>query len=86
MEKALVVIKPDGMEKAVVGKVISEFEKGGLKVVGIKMLNADRKLVGRHYIADEKWLLSVGKSAKAADAKRGIINNETEREIGPEYR
>ena len=86
MEKALVVIKPDGMEKAVVGKVISEFEKGGLKVVGIKMLNADRKLVGRHYIADEKWLLSVGKSAKAADAKRGIINNETEREIGMRIR
>ena len=86
MEKALVVIKPDGMEKTVVGKVISKFEEGGLRVVGIKMVKANKNLVGRHYIADEKWLFSVGSSAKAADAKRGVTNNDTERQIGMRIR
>lgn len=86
MEKALVVIKPDGMEKRVVGKAISKFEEGGLKIVGIKMAKANKDLVGRHYIADKKWLLAVGKSAKAADAKRGIVNKDTEMQIGMRIR
>lgn len=86
MERALVVIKPDGIEKALVGRVISKFEDVGLKVVGIKMTRATSALVGKHYIADENWLMSVGRNAKAADAKRGIVTKETERQIGMRIR
>lgn len=86
MERALVVIKPDGMEKKIIGKVITKFEDNGLKVVGVKMAKANSALVGRHYIADEKWLSNVGKNAKAADAKRGIVTKETERQIGMRIR
>ena len=86
MERALVVIKPDGIEKELVGKVIAKFEESGLKVVGLKMISASSFLVGNHYAENEEWLLSVGKNAKAADAKRGIVTKETEREIGMRIR
>lgn len=86
MERALVVIKPDGIEKSLVGKVISEFEDSGLKVVGVKMVKASSALVGRHYAEDEGWLMAVGRNAKAADLKRGIVTKETERQIGMRIR
>lgn len=38
MERSVVLIKPDGMKKKVVGEVISRFEKAGLSLVGLKML------------------------------------------------
>ena len=86
MERALVIIKPDGMEKGIVGKVIACFEGVGLRVSGIKMARATKAFVGRHYIADRKWLMSVGKTAKAANAKRGIVTKETEMQIGMRIR
>jgi nucleoside-diphosphate kinase len=86
MERALVVIKPDGIEKSVIGKVIGTFESHGLKVVAVKMAKATSALVGRHYAEDENWLMSVGRNAKAADAKRGIVTKETERQIGMRIR
>lgn len=86
MERALVIVKPDGIEKALIGKVIAKFEESGMKVVGLKMVMAKESLVGKHYAEDETWLMNVGKNAKAADAKRGIVTKETEREIGMRIR
>ena len=86
MERALVVIKPDGIENQHIGNVIAAFEKSGLKVVGIKMTRASSSLVGRHYAPDRKWLMSVGTNAKAADARRGIVTKETEMQIGMRIR
>ncbi|OGG24651.1 nucleoside-diphosphate kinase [Candidatus Gottesmanbacteria bacterium RIFCSPLOWO2_01_FULL_43_11b] len=38
MERTVVLIKPDGMQKYIVGEIISRFEKAGLKLVGLKMI------------------------------------------------
>ncbi len=86
MERALVVIKPDGVEKELIGRVIARFEDEGLKVIGVKMVKATSALVGRHYAVDEGWLMAVGRSAKIADAKRGRVTDESEREIGMRIR
>ena len=45
VEKTVVLIKPDGMEKHVVGEVISRFEKAGLKLVGLKMVRLTEEIL-----------------------------------------
>ena len=49
IEKTFVMIKPDGVQRGLVGEVISRFEKKGLKINGIKMVNIDRELASKHY-------------------------------------
>jgi nucleoside-diphosphate kinase len=49
MEKSLVLIKPDAMQRGLAGVIISRLEKLGLKLVAIKMLHADKALAQRHY-------------------------------------
>ncbi len=49
MERTLILIKPDAMQRGMVGKVIGRFEDKGLKIVGLKMLQADSALLETHY-------------------------------------
>ena len=44
MERSLVLIKPDGMQRGLAGTIISRLEKQGLKLVAIKMLKLDKAL------------------------------------------
>jgi len=48
-ERSLVLIKPDGVQRLLVGRVISRFEDRGLKLVGLKLVNVPRELAERHY-------------------------------------
>lgn len=49
IEKTLVLIKPDGVERGLVGEIIGRFEKSGLKIVGMKMVWIGRKFAQEHY-------------------------------------
>ena len=49
MEKTLIILKPDAVKRALVGEIISRFEKVGLKIVGIKMLQPDHDHYYHHY-------------------------------------
>ncbi len=49
MEKVVVIVKPDGVKRALTGEILARFEKVGLKLVGIKMVKPDRETVSRHY-------------------------------------
>ncbi|MBI2654203.1 nucleoside-diphosphate kinase [Candidatus Woesearchaeota archaeon] len=51
IERSLVIIKPDGVERGLVGEIISRFEHAGLKIVGMKMVWIDRKFAQKHYAA-----------------------------------
>ena len=48
-ERSLVMIKPDAVQRRLVGQLIGRFETKGLKIVGLKMLHMDRQLADRHY-------------------------------------
>ncbi len=52
IERTLVVVKPDGVERSLTGKIMARFEEAGLKIVALKMLHADRKMAMRHYTED----------------------------------
>ncbi len=49
MEKSLVLIKPDAVQRALAGEIIARLERKGLKIVAMKMLHMDRSLAQRHY-------------------------------------
>lgn len=49
MERTLVIIKPDGVQRGLVGPIISRFEARGLKIAGLKLMSIDRPLAERHY-------------------------------------
>ena len=49
MERSLVLIKPDAMQRGLCGTIISRLERRGLKILAMKMLRMDRTSAGRHY-------------------------------------
>ena len=49
MERSLVIIKPDALQRGLTGEIISRLEKKGLKIVAMKMLHMDKNLAQRHY-------------------------------------
>ena len=49
IERSLVIVKPDGVERGLVGEIIRRFENTGLKIVGMKMEWIDRKFAEQHY-------------------------------------
>lgn len=86
MEKTLVLVKNDGVKRALIGSVISRFENAGLKVSAIKMIVPTKELVGKHYADDEKWLFSVGTKAKKAYESKGQKPDGTELDLGRRIR
>jgi len=49
MERTLVLVKPDGVQRCLAGEILTRLEKRGLKIVALKMLHMDRALAERHY-------------------------------------
>ena len=49
VERTLSIIKPDGVEKNVIGEILSRFEKNGLKLVAVQMMNLTEELAGSFY-------------------------------------
>lgn len=48
-ERTFVAIKPDGVERGHIGEIISRYEKRGLKLVGLKMMNVEKERAENHY-------------------------------------
>jgi nucleoside-diphosphate kinase len=48
-ERTLVLVKPDGVQRGLVGEILSRFERKGLKVVGLRLLSVPRPMAERHY-------------------------------------
>lgn len=49
MERTLVLVKPDGVQRALIGEIIGRFERKGLKVIGLRFLDVSRALAEEHY-------------------------------------
>ncbi len=49
MQRTLVLVKPDGMQRALAGEIISRLERRGLRIVGMKLMQVQRELAEEHY-------------------------------------
>ncbi|CAN5451870.1 nucleoside-diphosphate kinase [soil metagenome] len=54
MERTLIIIKPDAIQRSIVGDIITRYEKVGLKIIGMKMFIPSRDLLNKHYPVDRK--------------------------------
>jgi len=59
-ERTFVIIKPDGIQRGLVGEIIGRFERVGLKVVGMKFGMLDKDKIWKHYGKDDAWFLKKG--------------------------
>ena len=48
-ERTLVLVKPDGVQRQLVGRILARYEERGLKIAGLKLVTVDRELAERHY-------------------------------------
>jgi len=49
LERTLVIVKPDGVQRGLIGEIVARFERRGLRIVGMKLMQIDESLAGRHY-------------------------------------
>lgn len=59
-ERTLVILKPDTVQRSLVGEVIARFERTGLKFTAMKMLVPTKEQLETHYNKDEEWFLRKG--------------------------
>jgi len=59
-EQTLVVIKPDGIQRSLVGEIIKRFERLGLKLMAVKMFVPTPEFVEQHYTLDSEWRRKTG--------------------------
>lgn len=52
IERTLVLVKPDGVERGLIGEILQRFEQRGLKIIALKMVRVDRKFAEQHYTDD----------------------------------
>lgn len=72
-EKTLVVIKPDGVQRSLIGEIIKRYEQVGLKLIAMKMVMPDEDMATKHYyeVGGDEWIEEVGRKARAAYEKKG---------------
>ena len=75
-ERTLVIIKPDGIQRSLVGEIIKRYERVGLKLVAMKMMIPTEDMAVKHYydVGGDAWLEEVGRKARAAYEKKGMTS------------
>lgn len=59
-EKTVVIIKPDGVKRGLIGEIIYRIERRGLKIISLEMIQATKKQIDNHYPKDKKWIKRLG--------------------------
>jgi nucleoside-diphosphate kinase len=72
-ERTFVIIKPDGIQRTLVGEIIQRYERTGLKLVALKMTTPDVKTVEKHYMVDPGWIRKVGEKSIISYEKKGLV-------------
>jgi nucleoside-diphosphate kinase len=76
IQKTVVLVKPDGVLRSLVGETIARFERVGLKLAALKMVWVDRDMVGKHYKDERAYMISVGQRTLDDYEKYGMDPNE----------
>jgi len=71
-EKTFVIIKPDGVQRSLIGEVIGRFERIGLKLIAIKMVLPSEEMAKKHYTLDPEWIRKTGEKSILNYNKKGL--------------
>ncbi len=78
-EKTVVLVKPDGVKRGLIGDIIKRFEQRGLKIIAMKMIHVDKEFAAKHYPGTDEHCTGMGMKTLETYQKYG--KNATE-EIG----
>lgn len=71
-ERSLILIKPEGVERGLIGEIISRIERLGYSIVALGILKPSKKLVDKHYPKTKDWLIKVGEKSLATYKEFGL--------------
>jgi nucleoside-diphosphate kinase len=71
-ERTLVIIKPDGIQRTLIGEIIKRYEQIGLKLVAIKMVRPSPEQVEQHYTLDPEWRRVTGEKTIKGYTDKGL--------------
>lgn len=77
-ERTLVLIKPDGLQRTLVGEIIGRYERLGLKLIGMKMLVTNPAHVEAHYTLDPNWRRVTGEKTIKGYVDKGLTPPSTD--------
>ncbi len=70
-ERTLVIIKPDGVQRSLIGEIIKRLERIGLKLVALKFSVPSADIISKHYQLEDDWITKTGKKAIKAYQDKG---------------
>jgi len=82
IQRTFIAIKPDGIQRHLMGEIIKRFENRGLKLVASKLVAPTKEMVLQQYPDDEEWYVSLGTKTLEGYKERGIKNDMKPIEIG----
>lgn len=71
-ERTFVIVKPDGVQRGLVGEITRRFENTGLKIVAMKMCVLPEEKLWKHYDKDDAWFIKKGAGIKQNRADAGM--------------
>jgi len=71
-ERTLVIIKPDGIQRSLIGEIIARYERIGLKIVGLKIVVPTEQHIETHYTLDPNWRKVTGEKTIAGYKAKGM--------------
>jgi nucleoside-diphosphate kinase len=77
-ERTLVLIKPDGLQRSLIGEIIGRYERVGLKLVAIKMLVPTPEHIEAHYTLDPDWRRITGEKTIKGYVDKGLTPPEAD--------
>lgn len=81
-ERSFVIIKPDGVQRALMGDIVSRFERTGLKFVGFKFIIPTEDQCWTHYNKEDDWFLEKGANIVKARKEAGVPVEKDDIEYG----
>lgn len=81
-ERTFVILKPDAIQRGLIGETIKRFEATGLKLVAMKLVMADEKKLWEHYNKDEAWFQKKGEAAIKNRQDMGMVVDKEAVEYG----
>jgi len=71
-EKTLILIKPDGIQRSLIGEIIRRYERSGLKLIALKFIVPGSETIKKHYLVDPEWIRKVGEKSITAYENKGL--------------
>lgn len=71
-ERTLVLIKPDGVKRGLIGEIINRFERRGLKIIGLELVRPTKEEMDKHYPTDKEWVTNLGQNLIKSSHEYGI--------------